>query len=107
MATILVTNMPFWAERLGAPRTLAVEMPFGHMLGRPGDSAAQMRIIRQALSVLAGAAAPETIVHSDERWQGSEDEARQAAQPPEPTPIAAEMGKHLAEFIRLLRQRDG
>jgi hypothetical protein len=107
MPTITVTNMPFWAERLGAPRTLAVEMPFGHILGRPGDAAGQMRIIRQALEVLESAAAPDTIVHSEERWPGSEEEAETAAHPPIPPPITAEMGRHIGSFIRALRQRGG
>ena len=52
LSTILVTNMPFWAEKIGVPRTLAVEFPFGHMLGQPGDVAVQRRVILQALDVL-------------------------------------------------------
>jgi D-proline reductase (dithiol) PrdB len=68
LATLLVTNMPYWAEKIGVPRTLAVQFPFGHILGQPGDAAMQMRVIRQALEVLMTASAPGTIVHSDEVW---------------------------------------
>lgn len=107
LSTITVTNMPFWAERVGAPRTLAVEMPFGHLLGRPGDAAQQMRIIRQALEALEAATAPDTILHSEERWQGNPAEAEQASHPPAPPPITEEMGKHIGHFIRALRQRGG
>ena len=44
LATIMVTNMPFWAEKVGVPRTLAVEFPFGHTLGQPHNVAQQMRV---------------------------------------------------------------
>ena len=40
----MVTNMPFWAEKVGVPRTLAVEFPFGHTLGQPHDTAQHMRL---------------------------------------------------------------
>ena len=46
LATVLVTMMPYWAEKVGAPRTLAVEYPFGQTLGQPRDTAGQMRVIR-------------------------------------------------------------
>jgi len=38
LSTILVTPMPFWTEKIGVPRTLAVEFPFGHTLGQPHDT---------------------------------------------------------------------
>ena len=36
LSTILVTMMPSWAELVGAPRTLAVEFPFGYS-GHPAS----------------------------------------------------------------------
>jgi hypothetical protein len=68
LATVMVTNMPIWAERIGVPRTLAVEFPFGHILGRVHDSAMQRRVILQALDVLERAFEPETIAHFPEPW---------------------------------------
>jgi hypothetical protein len=53
LSTVLVTPMPFWAEKTGVPRALAVEFPFGSTLGRAGDADQQMRVIRQSLDVLA------------------------------------------------------
>jgi hypothetical protein len=107
MATVTITNMPFWAEKVGSPRTLGVEMPFGHILGMPGDSAQQMRIIRQALKVLEGSAEPDKISHSEEVWPGTEAEAEKASHPPVPPPITSDMGRHIGSFIRALRQRGG
>ena len=48
-STILVTMMPYWAEKTGTPRTLGVEFPFGQTLGQVGDAAQQMRVIEAAL----------------------------------------------------------
>jgi D-proline reductase (dithiol) PrdB len=104
MATIMVTNMPFWAEKVGAPRTLAVEFPFGHILGPPRDKELQMRVIRQALDVLENADEPGTIVHSDELWPTSLEEARQICHPPEPPPIMDEMGRHIFSLMRGIRR---
>ena len=68
LSTVLVTPMLFWAEKIGVPRTLAVEFPFGHTLGGPHEVAQQMRVIRQALEVLETSGAPGTVVHSPETW---------------------------------------
>lgn len=103
--TILVTNMPFWAERVGAPRTLAVDFPFGHMLGQPHNVAQQMRVIRQALEVLETARAAGTIVHSPETWPVSQKEALKDWQPAAPSPLIAVIAPRFLEMVRQRRQR--
>lgn len=65
---MLVTNMPFWPERVGAPRSLAVEFPFGHILGQAHNREMQRRVILQALDVLERSAAPGVIVHFQQPW---------------------------------------
>ncbi len=87
MSTILVTLMPYWAERLGVPRTVGVEFPYGHLLGQPGDSDTQMGIVRSALKLLEEAAAPGEIRELDYVWPQDLDEAKRDWQPPEPSPI--------------------
>lgn len=104
MSTVMVTNMPFWAEKVGAPRTLAVEFPFGHLLGQPGERELLLRVIHEALEVLITARRPGTIVHSDEKWPTSLEVALQASRPETPPPIAAEMGRHIGSFLRGLRR---
>jgi len=89
--TVMVTMMPFWAEKLGTPRTLGVEFPFGHAFGRAGERDEQLAVIRRALRVLAGATSPGTIEHHDQPWQGDFDEWRKRWQPSEPSPIIAFM----------------
>lgn len=106
LSTILVTNMPFWAEKVGSPRTLAVEFPFGHMLGQPHDVVQQMRVIRQALEVLETAEAPGAIVHSPERWPVPPKEALKDWQPEEPSPVIQVMAPRFLEMMRQRRRRE-
>ncbi len=87
MSTVLVTVMPYWAERLGVPRTVGVEFPYGHPLGRPGDRDTQMGVIREALRLLEEAAGPGEIRELDYVCPQDLDEAKRGWQPPEPSPI--------------------
>ena len=105
LATILVTNMPFWAEKMGAPRTLAVEVPFGHTLGQPHDIAQQQRLLDQALEVLETAQVPGTIVHSPEIWPFPQQEATQDWQPEEPSPLIRVMTPRVRDLVRQQRSR--
>lgn len=104
MSTVLITNMPFWSQRVGAPRTLAVEFPFGHILGRPGDKELQMRVINKALEVLETAEAPGSIVHFQEKWPEPMDKALHDCHPAQPPPIMGQMGRHIGSFLRAMRR---
>jgi hypothetical protein len=104
LSTIMVTPMPCWAERVGAPRTLAVEFPFAHTLGQPHDVAQQMQVIRQALAMLETAQSPGTIVHSPETWPVPQKEAIQDWQPDEPSPVVQLLAPRLREIVRQRRQ---
>ncbi len=105
MSTVTVTNMPFWAERVGAPRSLAVEFPFGHVLGRAHDPELQRRVILRALAVLETARAPDTIVHFEEPWPEPLEAGLRASHPPTPPPISGQMGRHIGKVLMGLRRR--
>lgn len=105
-ATILVTMMPYWSEKVGTPRTLGVEFPFGHTLGQPNNIAQQMRVIRQALNVLKTADSPGAIVHSDERWPDPTRDTIKAWQPTEPSPIIEQLGPQIREMLRERRKKN-
>jgi hypothetical protein len=105
LSTILVTPMPCWAEKLGVPRTLAVEFPFGHTLGQPHDVAQHMRVIGQALAVLETAPAPGTIVDSPETWPVGQREAIEDWQPEQPSPVVQMLAPRFRELLRQRRQR--
>ncbi len=100
----MVTNMPFWAERVGVPRALAVEFPFGHILGRAHDREMQRRVLRQALDVLKSASGPGTILHFQERWPEPPVLARLASEPDPLPPIAGQMGRHIGKLLRGMRR---
>jgi len=102
-ATILVTMMPYWAERIGAPRTLAIEFPFGHTLGQAHNKNQQMRVIRQALQVLEQAPEPGTIVHSLEKWPVPPKQAMQDWQPAQPSPVVELLAPRFRELLRRRR----
>lgn len=104
IATILVTMMPYWAEKVGVPRTLAVEFPFAQTLGEPGNTQQQLRVIRGALSVLATADEPGNIIHSAEVWPQDVQQAIQGWQPAQPSPIIAELSPHFREMLRQRRK---
>jgi hypothetical protein len=104
MSTVLVTNMPFWSDRVGAPRSLGVEFPFGHIIGAPGDNAMQRRVILQALDVLEKAKGPGTIEHFQEPWPDPIDVARRCSEPALPPPIAAQMGRYIGKFLMGMRR---
>ncbi len=104
-STILVTNMPYWAEKTGVPRTLAVEFPFGHILGQPGDIPMQMSIITQALQVLADAREPGMIVDAEDEWPQPVDEATTAWQPETQSPIITYLRPHFREIMRQRRRK--
>jgi hypothetical protein len=98
IATVLVTMMPYFAELAGTPRTLAVEFPFGQTMGH--DAAQQMRVVQEALGVLATAVAANTIIHSSEDWPVPQKEAYKTWQPPQPTPIIGVMAGQLRAMLR-------
>src|SRR4030042_3453640 len=103
MSTVLATIMPYWGERLGVPRTVGVEFPFGHTLGRPGDRDTQTGIIRSALALLEEATEPGEVRELDYVWPQDFDEAKRDWQPEEPSPIV----KVLMERRRAQRQGGG
>ena len=87
LATVMVTMMPYWAEKLGTPRTVGVEVPFGHAFGMPGDREMQMTVVRAALSLLEDAQEPGAMREVEIEWPQPSDEARKDWQPLEPSPI--------------------
>jgi hypothetical protein len=87
VSTVMVTMMPYWAEKLGTPRTLGVEVPFGHAFGMPGDREMQMAVVRAALSLLEEAQEPGAMRDVEIEWPQPSDEARKDWQPLEASPI--------------------
>ena len=96
--------MPYWAERIGVPRTLGVEYPFGHALGLPEKPEMQRQILVEAFHALETISEPGIIVHSEQTWPGAVEEAIQQWQPEEPSPIIAELTPRFRELLRSRRK---
>jgi hypothetical protein len=101
ISTVLVTMMPYWSEKVGVPRTLGVEFPFGHPLGHAGDRDEQLTVIREALRVLREACEPGTVEHLEREWPDSE-RWKTAWYPPELPPVI----KVLLERLRTQAQEE-
>jgi hypothetical protein len=54
------------------PRALLVKFPRGSMLGEPGNSERQRRVIQDALEALATMTEPGTVRELPYRWKESE-----------------------------------
>jgi hypothetical protein len=93
MSTVLVTMMPFWAEKIGVPRTVGVEFPFGHTLGHAGDTREQAQVVGDALRALVDAREPGAMSYLPYTWPDFERWKREW-QPEKPSPI-----------IRMMRER--
>lgn len=93
LSTVLVTMMPYWAEKVGVSRAVGVDFPYGHPLGHAGDSDEQMQVIRDALHALSESREPGSIVDLAYQW-GDYERWRREWQPEKPSPI-----------IRFLRER--
>ena len=100
--------MPYWAEKTGVPRTLAVEFPFGHTLGQPHNISMQKLVINQALEALEAlefAEEPGVIVHSPELWPVSQKEAQKDWQPEIQSPVVQYLAPRFREIMRERRQK--
>lgn len=79
--------MPDVAERIGIPRAVAVEFPFGHTLGHAGAEQEHRVVLGAALDLLEDATVPATIRHLDVEWPNPEGNWHKRWHPPEPSPI--------------------
>ncbi len=100
IATLLITMMPFWAEKIGVPRTLGIGFPFGQTLGQPHNQAQQMSVLREALQVLETAVTPATIIHSDQIWPIDTKTAIKQWQPKEPAPVIKGLAPQLRQMLK-------
>ena len=104
LSTVIVTQMPYWAEKTGVPRGLGVEFPFSQTLGRPNDVSFQTSVIEQALDVLETASEPGTVIHSPLKWPEPDADALAGWQPAQPSPIVKALAPEIRSLIRQKRR---
>ena len=103
LSTVTVTMMPGLAQRLGIPRVVGVEFPFGHPFGRPGDRETQTAVLRAALRLLEEAREPGARLDMEIAWPEPQDVAYKAWQPREMSPIV----RHMREQVLARRAAEG
>ena len=69
IATIGITIVREYSEKVQPPRTVFLRWPFGHPLGEPGNSAQQRAVVLETLRALYQIKEPGTIVDLPFRWR--------------------------------------
>ncbi len=100
ISTVSLTNMPFVTEKIGVPRAVAVEFPFGMIWGLPGDSEMHERILGHMLEAAESITEPGTIVELPYEWP--EELFRKRDWFPETTPwLASQEGiNQMMDFLQ-------
>jgi hypothetical protein len=94
--------MPEVTASVSVPRIVAVEHPFGMLMGQPGDSQGQMALLRSVFASLETMRMPGSIDHVPATVPDSFDLAR--AHPPEPPPLTQHLTRHPLQFRNLLKR---
>ena len=69
LSTVIVMTFAEAAEAMHCPRTVYVRFPIGLTLGEPNAPAQQRVVIEDALSLLATATEPGSLVRLPYRWK--------------------------------------
>jgi len=100
-STISLSMIPELTASAGAPRIAAIEHPFGVTLGRPGDAAGQLAVLRAALQAVEAIAEPGGVVHLPFQWTSTE---KLSLRPPVAPPIARYLMRHPWALPRFLNR---
>ena len=100
-STLSLSMIPELTASAGAPRIAAIEHPFGVTLGRPGDAAGQLAVLRAALQAVEAIAEPGGVVHLPFQWTSTE---KLVLGPPVPPPIAQYLVRHPWALPRFLNR---
>lgn len=72
ISTVVIGSALDILEAGNAPRSVFVDYPLGHTVGRPFDPANQRAIVRDALAAFESITTPGEINHLDYRWSDSD-----------------------------------
>lgn len=100
-STISLSMIPELTASAGAPRIAAIEHPFGTPLGRPGDAASQLAVLRATLQAMETMAEPGAVVHLPFEWRSTE---KLSLAPPVMPPIARYLMRHPWALQRFLNR---
>ncbi len=69
IATIGISIVRDYSEKVQPPRTVFLRWPFGHPLGEPGNLPQQRAVVFEALRALYQIETPGTIIDLPFRWR--------------------------------------
>ena len=98
-STISLSMIPELTASAGAPRIAAIEHPFGMTVGRPGDAAGQLAVVRAALGAMETIKEPGEVAELPFKWTSTE---KLALGPRAAPPIVRYLTRHpwaLARFL--------
>jgi len=80
IATVGVSIVREYTEKVQPPRTVFLRWPFGHPVGEPGNSAQQRAVVYEVLRALYQIKEPGTIIDLPFRWRRENYASYQAPQ---------------------------
>ena len=69
IATVGVTIVREYTEKVQPPRSVYLKWPFGHPLGEPGNVKQQRTVVLEAFKALYGITTPSEIIDLPFRWR--------------------------------------
>lgn len=68
LVTVSLSQMPFVIQKIGVPRSVAIEFPFGMIWGHPGERDMHRAVMDSMLELAGSARQPGTIVELPYVW---------------------------------------
>ena len=104
LVTVSLTNMPFITEKIGVPRAVAVEFPFGMIWGHPGEREMHRDIMLHMLEAVETIEKPGTIIELPYTWP-EEDFKKRDWFSPEPPPWMSSQ-ENITEMLGFIQHGD-
>jgi len=98
ITTVTLSNIPDLTAAVSVPRLVAIEHPFGQIMGNPGNKEVQRTVLWDALETVEKMKIPGSIKHLPYECSGTGNES-QRHQPP---PIVSYLIRHPWDLPRLL-----
>lgn len=99
-STISLANVPDFMAATCVPRMVAIERPFGRVVGDPGDREGQLAVVRAVLEAMEGMKKPGEVVDLPFAWEGKQVTDAEVA----PPPITTYLMKHMRQSLRFMRR---
>ncbi|TFG37565.1 MAG: hypothetical protein E4H39_01935 [Syntrophobacterales bacterium] len=84
-STVVLTPIPEFQRAVGMPRVVAIQYPFGRIVGQVNDSEGQREVLLATLSCLEKARVPGQVFNLPFAWP--EEPQKTTWHPPEMSPI--------------------